>query len=145
MIEYVAGFLFSPDRRRVALIEKQRPRWQRGLLNGIGGKIENGESAFQAMEREFGEETGVIIPVSAWDMIAQLEAPDWRVYFFAAFSPKVDDVRTTTDERVVMSYMVDLPRLPVIRNLRVLLPLAADQSGIRKPLLLHDDSPPISG
>jgi 8-oxo-dGTP pyrophosphatase MutT (NUDIX family) len=28
----------------VLLIEKQKPAWQRGKLNGVGGKIEPGEN-----------------------------------------------------------------------------------------------------
>ena len=42
---YVLGFLFSPDCKRVALIIKNRPDWQAGFLNGIGGKI---DSRFQS-------------------------------------------------------------------------------------------------
>ena len=55
---YVAGFLFSPDRSRVLLIRKNRPAWQAGKLNGLGGKIEPGETPPQAMRREFREEQG---------------------------------------------------------------------------------------
>ena len=43
MITYVTGFLFSSDRDRVVLIEKLSPAWQRGLFNGVGGKIEANE------------------------------------------------------------------------------------------------------
>lgn len=49
---YVAGFMFNEDRTRVALIEKQKPDWQRGKLNGIGGKIEDDESPVEAMTSE---------------------------------------------------------------------------------------------
>jgi 8-oxo-dGTP diphosphatase len=56
---YVNGFMFSPDHQRVALIHKRQPTWQAGYLNGIGGKIELGETAAEAMVREFSEETGV--------------------------------------------------------------------------------------
>ena len=34
---YVAGFMYSKDRKKVVLIEKINPEWQRGLLNGVGG------------------------------------------------------------------------------------------------------------
>ena len=56
----VLGFLFSEKETRVALIQKQKPEWQKGYLNGIGGKVEQGESPYYAMGREFCEETGLL-------------------------------------------------------------------------------------
>jgi 8-oxo-dGTP diphosphatase len=44
MQTYACGFLFSLDRTRVLLIRKRRPAWQAGRLNGVGGKIEPGET-----------------------------------------------------------------------------------------------------
>ncbi len=54
---YVVGFVFSKDLSRVLLVLKNRPAWQNGKFNGIGGKIEADETAFEAMNREFVEET----------------------------------------------------------------------------------------
>jgi hypothetical protein len=51
MTKYVVGLAFD-DEGRVALIEKNRPAWQRGLLNGIGGKIEGDEMPVETMIRE---------------------------------------------------------------------------------------------
>ena len=39
-MKYVAGFMFSEDRRLVALIRKSKPEWQKGKLNGIGEKAQ---------------------------------------------------------------------------------------------------------
>ncbi len=44
MIYYVTGFMYSIDRKRVVLIEKINPEWQKGHLNGVGGKIEKDET-----------------------------------------------------------------------------------------------------
>ncbi len=60
-MDYVAGFYFSECGERVALIRKLKPEWQRGWLNGIGGKVEPGESPLSAMVREFEEEAGARI------------------------------------------------------------------------------------
>lgn len=49
--EYVVGLLFDPHRKYICLIQKNRPDFQRGFLNGVGGKIENGEWPLQAMIR----------------------------------------------------------------------------------------------
>lgn len=57
--KYVVGFMFDASMSHVALIRKNKPAWQAGLLNGIGGKVEPGEEAINAMCREFGEEAGL--------------------------------------------------------------------------------------
>lgn len=59
--EYVVGFLIDPTNRRVALIKKDKPAWQKGYWNGIGGKVELREEPKQAMAREFKEEAGAWI------------------------------------------------------------------------------------
>jgi len=40
MTAYCLGFAFYRSRRKVVLIRKTKPDWQRGKLNGVGGKIE---------------------------------------------------------------------------------------------------------
>ncbi|MCL6417664.1 NUDIX domain-containing protein [Aestuariirhabdus sp. Z084] len=84
MKQYVTGFLFSQDSRQVVLINKINPEWQRGLFNGVGGKIEAGEESAAAMVREFAEETGVIIPETEWIRYAHIHRPghyDLDLYF----------------------------------------------------------------
>ena len=56
MKKYVVGFLFQGD--KVALIQKNRPAWQKGKLNGIGGHIEENETPLSTVDREFFEELG---------------------------------------------------------------------------------------
>lgn len=56
---YCLGFAFSADGQEVLLIEKRRPHFQAGLLNGIGGSVEAGETPDQAMVREAQEEAGL--------------------------------------------------------------------------------------
>ena len=100
MTEYVAGFMFNQPGTVVALIHKQRPAWQKGRWNAIGGHIEPGESPEQAMVREFKEETSVYS--EDWKKFAVLLGDgSWRVHFFTAFSDMgVSSVKTTTDEVV---------------------------------------------
>lgn len=59
MNRYVVAFVFNETLNRVWLIRKNKPEWQKGCLNGIGGKIEEGETAEEAMHRELLEESGV--------------------------------------------------------------------------------------
>lgn len=59
-VRYVLGFVFNHDASKVLLIQKNRPAWQAGKFNGLGGKIEGQESPLLAMVREFREETGFV-------------------------------------------------------------------------------------
>lgn len=59
MGHYVVGFVVDHDYHNVLLIQKNRPTWQAGLLNGIGGGVERGETSQQALIREIKEETGL--------------------------------------------------------------------------------------
>jgi 8-oxo-dGTP pyrophosphatase MutT (NUDIX family) len=59
-VEYVLGIMFSENEKKVLVIWKSRPAWQVDKLNGIGGKIEEGETPIEAMHREFREETGFL-------------------------------------------------------------------------------------
>lgn len=82
MKEYVAGFLFCGE--YVALVRKIEPAWQKDLWNAIGGKIEEGESPLEAMEREFKEETG--ITGLLWQEVVILtDERGWKVHFFRAY------------------------------------------------------------
>ncbi len=141
---YVVGFAFKMDsvrNPRVILIEKQRPEWQRGLYNGPGGKLKAFEKSDAAMRREFNEETG--LSVKDWVKFAQLKGPDFFVTFYSTnLTPeKFDAAKTTTDEQLVDVRVTDIWHLPVVPNLRVMIPLALDESGIQKPVLFYDRVP----
>lgn len=71
--EYVMGLMFDGRFENVALIRKNRPDWQRGLLNGIGGHVEPGESFNAAMVREFQEESGVGTICAEWTPFCRLQ------------------------------------------------------------------------
>lgn len=123
MQAYVCGFLFSPDRSRVLLIRKRRPDWQKGKLNGVGGKIERGERPAQAMRREFIEEAG--LDIDTWHEVVVLTGSDWRGHFFRAFGDIIDAARTLTDEHLEIHPVAKLPP-DTIPNLRWLVPLLLD-------------------
>lgn len=126
MKRYSIGFLFSPDREWVVLIQKMRPEWQAGKLNGVGGHIEEGESPVEAMVREFREEAGVDLPADRWMPVARLEGPGYELNVFAAEGPEAFQVRTMTEEAVKVVFLPTLHHVEVIPNLRWLIPMALD-------------------
>lgn len=81
MIEYAVGFIHNDH--DVALIRKDRPEWQAGFLNGIGGKLEPGETPHDAMIRECHEEAGRFI--GPWEHFLTLEGTTARVFCFAVY------------------------------------------------------------
>lgn len=83
-MKYTVAFLFSESLEYVSLIKKAKPDWQKGRFNGIGGKIEDGETAEQANRREFYEETGVDIEISQWSRFAQIRTKSTEIDFFTA-------------------------------------------------------------
>ena len=135
-IEYVVGFLFGDQGINVALIHKTKPAWQFGKLNGIGGKIEPGETAAQAMTREFREEAGVHI--EDWEPFATIICDNGgneanlsaRVHFFRYFSSTdLQKVETKTEERVQIVDSRDVQIFTCVPNLRWLLPMALARGG----------------
>ncbi len=127
MISYVAGFLFNPSKDHVVLINKNRPKWQAGKLNAIGGKIEKGETALQAMEREYEEEAKIVN--CDWRHFCTLRGnsnlgEQWEVFFFTATND-LKGVQTMTDEQVEYIQVDHLPDR-IIPNLKWLIPLASD-------------------
>jgi 8-oxo-dGTP diphosphatase len=123
MIKYVLGFAFSKDLQNVVLIQKQKPTFQHGKLNGVGGKIESDESADDAMVREFTEETGVT--VRNWIPFVTLQGVDWECvcYFTILDKYKFESVQTQEREFIVCTSAISLPT-SCMRNIHWLIPMA---------------------
>jgi len=134
MKQYIVGFLFTEDHKHVALIKKNKPQWQAGLFNGVGGKREGTEGWQQGMTREFHEEAGVLIPADGWEHTVTLFNDWFELRVFRAFSDLAHGVRTMEEEEEVsLVSMTELPTLPMVPNLRWLIPLQLDQ-GLHFPL-----------
>jgi len=127
MKSYVLGFMFSKDEKEVLLIEKQTPAWQKGFLNGVGGKVEAGEESIQAMVREFEEETGLSTEVSEWQIFLELwVASDAKIDIYATHSDLLYDAKTMEQEIVMHCEVAHLPA-NVMPNLRWQIPLSLDK------------------
>lgn len=125
MNKYVLGFAFF--KKWVLLIEKKRPEWQKGLLNGVGGEMENNEPPAQAMHREFKEETGIDIPLPncVWKHVITLVSTEYDsiVYVFRVkFEFDFTSMLKQTDER---SHLCEVGNMykPVVPDLNWMIPL----------------------
>lgn len=139
----VVGFALTYDAESVLLIRKQRPESQAGKLNGVGGKIERGESPVDAMVREFQEESGVGTSAADWELFAVLTSPEWEVSFFRASLPRetLEDAVMApplTHERLECWDIDRLPSQSTTRNMRWLLPLCLDTSRYVLPLRFYE-------
>jgi 8-oxo-dGTP diphosphatase len=121
--QYVVGFLIRVNIQKqgyeVALIQKNRPAWQKGKWNGIGGHIEVGETPLEAMKREFNEEAGVLS--ERWEQYCTVYYSDAIIHFFRNFGDL--DIQTKTDE-IVFWQPLDKLTDNVIPNLHWLIPLS---------------------
>lgn len=124
--------MFNGPLGEVALIRKNKPVWQAGKLNGIGGKIEGDEAPIAAMIREFNEEGGMVTFDSDWKHYCVMSGVNddgaaFEVYFFAAIGP-VHLLVSTTDEKIeiVNTDEVDPLRHDMIENLCWLVAAAVD-------------------
>lgn len=122
-MRYVLGFLTHRVTGQVLLIRKARPDWQAGKLNGIGGKIEEGEGAVEAMRREFREEAG--FDVLEWKMFGQIDHSGNTVYLFKAVGTGTPGY-WETDELCAWFDPSNLYR--PMPNLSWLIPLARSES-----------------
>lgn len=145
---YVAGFLFRGENsEEVALIKKSKPDWQKGKLNGIGGKIEVVESGvfskdpiscrynlyelpIKTMIREFVEEAGVCI--ADWKEFCQLNHRGGTIYFFESHVDYDVSIVSMTDEEINWYNVNDIlqNKYLIIPNLLWLIPMALDKNKV---------------
>lgn len=77
------------------------------------------------MRREFREETGVDIPVEAWQFRGSMYGENWTVFVYACNMKIAQRATTQTDERVFQILLEDLDTIneKLIENVRALIEL----------------------
>lgn len=111
--EYVLGVI--NDGKRTLLIKKNRPEWQKGYYNAIGGKIELNETPLEAIKRETEEESGLII--SNWIQFTKVIYSNGVVIhvFKALISEKeIEKFQSLTDEEVFIFNKKELDNIDII-------------------------------
>ncbi len=134
MKEYVLGFAFSKDKKEIILIEKQKPDWQKGKLNGVGGKVEIGEVPYSAMVREFEEETSVKTEAKDWHLFGCMNFENdimgggAQVWLFRMFNDVISDCLTNESEQILrVNTDTVLDVYACMHNLPILIPLAISE------------------
>lgn len=126
---YVLGLLFRDNCTSVVLVRKNKPRWQAGLLNGVGGKIEANETELEAMVREFKEETGVDTSASGWRQYCEMSGDGFVVYCFTARDSDAWERCETVEAEEVEKHHPDcLSQHDCVSNLPWLVELALDEN-----------------
>lgn len=134
MIEYVCGF-YRDEQNNLLLILKNKPDWQKGKFNGVGGKIEPKESVILAMAREFQEETGFTTNAEEWKLKLVLEAPNYKVYFMTYDG--VWFIPTPSNEGELQWHKDMTLPLNVLPNLKWIIPMCFDRT-IVFPVFIGD-------
>lgn len=139
MIEYVLGFRFDKNKENVVLIEKLKPDWQKGKLNGVGGKIEISDQQHLnfgqvAIAREFDEEAGLSTKPEDWKEVGSLNGPDCIVHIFMSIGD-ISECHTMESEEIYICSVAEIPT-NIVPNLRWLIPIMLDDT-IVKPLVFN--------
>lgn len=136
--QYVVGFAFIGN--EVVLIKKNKPEWQKGLLNGVGGKVEDDEFPNEAMAREFREETGVETTKEDWVGYCTLDGADFQVRCFFC-TAKISEPRTQEEEMIYIVQVRHLEAFKCVENLTWLVHLALDVKNDLRPSYVHVSYP----
>lgn len=123
--KYVLGFAFSEDRQEVLLLEKNRPEYQKGKLNGIGGKIRENETRAQAMKRECMEECGLSLD---WKEKALLKGPNFIIHVFYTFSNDIYSFHQIEDEKLEIYNINKLHHLYTMDKVQYLIPFGLNEN-----------------
>jgi len=116
-----------------------------GMWNGVGGKIEAGESPTEAVIRETFEETGLTIPDVQFAGTILLRAEETAgIYLFLADLPPDQQLTTpvATREGILdwkrLDWILEPDNIGVISNLKAYLPRVLEQTTLQLHTFEYD-------
>lgn len=121
---YVLGFVFDETKEHVLLIRKNRPDFQKGKLNGLGGAKEKEDADLLiAIKRETKEEANLEIENYEPYYVYGHDGDEFQMTVFRAFIPlaELKKFQTTTDEKLKLIKVKDLLKYPLVNEVETLI------------------------
>jgi 8-oxo-dGTP diphosphatase len=126
MKKFTVGFVFDQNLKNVLLMHKDRPDWQAGKVNGIGGKFDVGEESLDCMMREAKEESDLDTDKDKWVFLGNMYTDMVHLDVYAYVHDDLSRAKTMTSEEVEIFSVANLPS-NMLSNLRWLIPMAVDK------------------
>lgn len=111
---FTLGIIFSASLEHVYLIRRDHPDSQKGKLNGVGGKVEPGETVGACMARESVEESGYS---GSWTRfgIKEGHTRGWGAYechlYYSIMPPSATEPHTAERQPIERIATKDVPAL----------------------------------
>ena len=107
------------DNKEILLLKKNNPDWQKGLYNGIGGKVELNTTPLETIIKKCQEELGVNI--SNWiELDSEISSSGIEiVYFLTTLNEnEIKKLQSQTDERAELFSINNLPA-NILQDLKI--------------------------
>lgn len=107
------------DNEEILLLKKNNPDWQKGLYNGIGGKVELNTTPLETIIKKCQEELGVNI--SNWiELDSEISSSGVEiVYFLTTLNEgEIKKLQSKTDERAELFSINSLPS-NILQDLKI--------------------------
>ena len=117
MMRVVVGII--TDNEEILLLKKNNPDWQKGLYNGIGGKVELNTTPLETIIKKCQEELGVNI--SNWiELDSEISSSGIEiVYFLTTLNEgEIKKLQSQTDERAELFSINNLP-INILQDLKI--------------------------
>lgn len=111
MQHFTLGFVFDQSLEHVLLMHKTKPEWQAGRVNGLGGKVEEGEESRACIAREIKEEADLSTAEEDWVHVGIMRGTGWQVDVYGlVYQGAMTDARSLEAECVEWFPVDTLPQ-----------------------------------
>ncbi|WP_207796837.1 NUDIX hydrolase [Aliarcobacter cryaerophilus] len=117
MMRVVVGII--TDNKEILLLKKNNPDWQKGLYNGIGGKVELNTTPLETIIKKCQEELGVNI--SNWiELDSEITSSGIEIVYFLTIlnEGEIKKLQSQTDERSELFSINNLPT-NILQDLKI--------------------------